>query len=82
MVCVHKCFGERVWFPFQYYELDNGLKSHLCYSKCGLVKNVSRDSPKPVGRYLNKLGSLAKAHSTSNVQIRQISLDFNCLEGP
>jgi len=82
MVCEHKCFGDRVWLPFQYYGMDRGLKSHPCCSKCGLVKNVSSDRPKPIGHYLNILGCLAKAHSISNVQVRLISLSLNCLDDP
>ena len=82
MVCEHKCIGERVWLPFQYNGLDKGLKSHPCCSKCGLIKNISSDRPKPIGHYLNILGSLAKEHSISNVQIRLISRYLNCLEDP
>ena len=82
MVCEHKSYGEIVWLPFQYNGLDKGLKAHPCCSKCGLVKNVSSDRPKPIGHYLNILGSLAKAHSIKNVQIRLIARDLNCLEDP
>jgi hypothetical protein len=59
---------------------QGGLRSHPCCSKCGLVKNVSSDRPKPIGHYLSILGSLAKTHSISNVQMRLISLDLNCQE--
>ena len=82
MVCGHKSYGEIVWLPFLYNGWDKGLKAHPCCSKCGLVKSVSSDRPKPIGHYLNILGSLATAYSVSKVQIRLISLELNCLDDP
>ncbi len=80
MVCDHKCIGENGWLPFQYNGMDKRLKSHPCSSKCGLVKNVSRDRLRPIGQRLNILGSMAKAHSKINAHIKLISLDLNCFE--
>jgi hypothetical protein len=80
MICDHKSYGEVAWLTFQYKGRDRGLKAHPCCAKCGLVKNVSSDRPRPIGHYLNILGCLAKTHSVSRVQIRLISLELSCLE--
>jgi hypothetical protein len=82
MVCEHRSYGEVVWLPYQYNGWDKGLKAHPCCSKCGLVKSISSDRPRPIGYYLNILGSLAKAHSVSRVQIRLICKELGCLEDP
>jgi hypothetical protein len=82
MVCEHKSCGEIAWFPFHYRGLNKGLKAHPICSKCGLVKSVSSDKPRPIGHYLNVLGRLEVAHSLRRVQIRLISLELKCLEDP
>ena len=82
MVCEHKSYGEVVWLPFLYNGCDKGLKAHPCCSKCGQVKSVSSDRPKPIGHYLNILGSISKAHSVSRIQIRLICRELDCLNDP
>lgn len=82
MVCEHKSNGEKVWLPFQYQGRHRGLKAHPCCSKCGLVKSVSSDRPRPVWHYLNILAKLAETYSLSRVQIRLIAKELDCLNDP
>jgi hypothetical protein len=82
MVCEHESNGQKVWLPYQYHGRLRGLKAHPYCSKCGLVKSISSDGPKPVWYYQNILAKLAKAYSLSRVQIRLIAKELDCLNDP
>lgn len=82
MACEHKSQGETVWLNAEYRGLHIGLKKHPFCSKCGLIKSVSSEGAKPLGYYLNLLGSLSRAYSLKQVQIRLISNELECLEDP
>jgi hypothetical protein len=82
MLCIHKD-SEKTWLP----RLDNHiLVPHPICSKCGFVKNVTRDKGRKMGYYINVLYRIKggiekkKVGKLTEIQIRLISKELEKTE--
>ncbi|VVB86561.1 Uncharacterised protein [uncultured archaeon] len=82
MKCEHKSCGnkEKLWLPFVSREVEYGLKVHPYCVHCGAVKNISTDTPKRIGYYINILAMIRKSFRISEAQIRLIINELSSKE--
>ena len=83
MNCSHKSCGskEKVWLPYKDREVEHGLKVHSYCIHCGAVKNISGDTPKRIGYYINILSGIRKKYGISEAQIRLVINELNRTDG-
>jgi len=78
--CSHKVCGKEknIWFPTK--DRYSSVKRHVYCINCGRIQNISDDRPRPVGYWMNKLGSLSFDLDLTQCQKRLIAKEIENTE--